>query len=193
MAKKLTTDLRHVDIRRLERDGYLMPGNDITWGWTGSSGKTVASIGLAVGIGSVTFRYSIGESRHQVDQTATLTKTACHFGGARSWFLCPCCGRRVAKLYIGRDVACRRCYGMAYKVQRESKADRDIRRLNAIRLRLGWQPGFLNGKEWKPDGMHWKTYRRLEAEHDRLADAAMGAFYEILDRTENRLRQAMQV
>lgn len=37
-----------------------------------------------------------------------------------------------------------------------------------IRKRLAWPAGILNGEGGKPKGLHWATYRRLKAEHDRL-------------------------
>jgi hypothetical protein len=37
---------------------------------------------------------------------------------------------------------------------------------DTIRRRLGWEPGILNGSGLKPKGMHWRTFERLQAEHD---------------------------
>ena len=41
--------------------------------------------------------------------------------------------------------------------QREPDYDRAARRVDRIRDKLGWEPGILNGKGWKPQGMHWHT------------------------------------
>jgi len=98
-----------------------------------------------------------------------LDWTPCNFGGHRPWFLCPAhaCGRRVAIIYGGGIFACRHCYQLAYASQRETADDRAARRANKIRERLGWEPGILNPKGWeKPKGMHWKTFERLNIEHD---------------------------
>ena len=97
-----------------------------------------------------------------------LTRTGCNFGGARPWFLCPCCGRRVAILFGDEVFACRLCRGLAYEVQRETDTDRAIRRADAIRRRLRWHVGILNSDGVKPNGMRWRTYWRLCAEHDLL-------------------------
>lgn len=51
-----------------------------------------------------------------------LTRTACHFGGWRYWFLCPIiksngliCGNRVGILYKARDrFGCRHCLELTY-------------------------------------------------------------------------------
>lgn len=49
-------------------------------------------------------------------------------------------------------------------------------KLDKIREKLEWEPGFLNGHAWKPGGMHWKTFHRLYAEHDTLVNQVMSAY-----------------
>ncbi|MCW3480591.1 hypothetical protein OL229_13675 [Neisseriaceae bacterium JH1-16] len=61
-----------------------------------------------------------------------------------------------------------------YPVQHENKYDREVLRLDAIRAHLGWEPGLLNGKGWRPKGMHWQTFYRLKAEHDELVASVVG-------------------
>jgi hypothetical protein len=99
-----------------------------------------------------------------------------HLGGRRPWFLCPAqdCGRRVALLYCGGIFACRHCYQLVYPTQREEAHDRSSRRADRIRKRLGWELGILNGKGWsKPKGMHWKTFERLNKEHDAFVQISL--------------------
>ncbi|MCW3480034.1 hypothetical protein OL229_10785 [Neisseriaceae bacterium JH1-16] len=76
---------------------------------------------------------------------------------------------------------------MAYQVQRENRHYRECRRLEAIRARLAWEPGFLNGDDRKPAGMHWRTYYRLKAEHDELVASVVGHVDARLIRTAERL------
>jgi hypothetical protein len=195
MPKTLTTDLRHVDVRRLARDNLLVPGQSLNWcWWHPTTGKEMASIGLVIGDGEVTFIYRIGtgDQAKDVRQRVRLLTTPCNYGRSRPWFMCPYCHRRAALLYVGQEVACRRCNRMAYKVQNEGKHDREVRRLNAIRARLGWEPGFLNGKGWKPKGMHWRTYHRLEAEHDLLVMETVSTIDARLGVAEDRLQRMMQ-
>lgn len=52
----------------------------------------------------------------------------------------------MAVLHGGRIFACRHCNRAAYRCQREPDDDRASRRAETIRRRLGWEPGFLNGK-----------------------------------------------
>ncbi|WP_024304111.1 hypothetical protein [Pseudogulbenkiania sp. MAI-1] len=190
MTKTLTNNLRHVDVRRLARDGLLVPGHSFNWEWW-RDGAVVSTIGLRVHEDAVTFDYSIGtgNDRQKVNQRVRLLTTPCTYGGTRHWFGCPYCGKRVALLYMGRQVACRRCYGMAYPVQRESRHDREARRLNAIRARLGWEAGFLNGNGGKPKGMHWRTFYRLHAEHDRLVESVEADIDQRLGRVSSRLNR----
>lgn len=50
-------------------------------------------------------------------------------GGVRRWFLCPCCGRRCAVMYLVRHrSACRDCHGLAYATQHETFRSRKNRR-----------------------------------------------------------------
>ena len=80
----------------------------------------------------------------------------------------------MALLYGGAIFACRHCRRLAYPSQREAPDDRAARRADKIRDRLGWEPGILNPKGWaKPKGMHWKTFERLDTEHDALVAASM--------------------
>lgn len=195
MPKTLTTDLRHVDVRRLARDNVLVPGQSLEWcWWHPTTRKQLSSIRLMVGDGEVTFSYRIGtgEQAKDVYQRVRLATTPCNYGQSRPWFICPCCHRRVALLYISQEVACRHCNGMAYKVQNEGKHDREVRRLDTIRERLGWEAGFLNGNGWKPKGMHWRTYRKLEAEHDRLVMAVVSTIDDRIGRAEDRLHSMMR-
>ena len=82
----------------------------------------------------------------------------------------------MALLQRGRVFACRQCNRLAYRSQREADDDRATRRADTIRRRrrrrLGWEPGILNGNGLKPKGMHWRTFDRLQCEHDAHVNAA---------------------
>lgn len=53
--------------------------------------------------------------------------------------------------------------------------DRAARRADKIRARLGWEPGILNGRGWKPKRMRWGTFERLTAEHDAFVNESLAA------------------
>lgn len=58
-------------------------------------------------------------ARHPV----RLQSTACYYGGARWWFTCPYCQRRVAKLYKPPGTpafTCRHCYRITYASAQEA-------------------------------------------------------------------------
>jgi len=98
-----------------------------------------------------------GDERRDGSQTIHLTRTPCHCGNARPWFLCPVCHRRVGLLYLrGGRFACRRCQHVAYAVQSSDRLDALWRRQAKIENRLGehWQ---------RPKGMRLRTYDRLMA------------------------------
>lgn len=97
-----------------------------------------------------------------------LSRTACHFGHYRHWWLCPKCSCRTSVLYCAGLYVCRHCIGANYHSQLQQPIDRLFSRADAIRQRLGWQSGIAYGNGSKPKGMHSKTLDRLVNEHDRL-------------------------
>lgn len=98
-----------------------------------------------------------------------LSKTACHYGSYRYWWLCPKCSKRVSVLYCAGLYVCRHCIGAHYGSQLQQPIDRLFSRIAAIRARLGWQQGVIYGNQGKPKGMHAKTFDRLVNEHDQLS------------------------
>ena len=58
--------------------------------------------------------------------------------------------------------ACRHCQKCVYECQRETYDDREMRRADNIRKKLGWTAGIANLAGGKPKGMHWRTYERLK-------------------------------
>ncbi len=192
-GRDTTSDLRSLDVRRLQRDGLLSPGQAFVWSWHRND-KRMASISIRTEANRVTLDYrhqSRGGPWQSMNYPVWLSWTDCTYGGQRAWFLCPAnsCGRRVALLYIGSSgiFACRHCYRLAYDSQRETADDRALRRANTIRRRLGWEPGILNGNGWKPKGMHWRTFERLKAEHDAFARASLDGMAQRLSLTGHRL------
>jgi hypothetical protein len=176
-ARLATDDYRSIDVRRWRRGGLLYPCQSFGWQWS-RQGEVVASIRVRTEADRVILTYrhrSGGNDWEDESYPVYLNWTACHLGGQRPWFLCPArdCGRRVAILYGGTIFACRHCYRLVYTSQRETDDDRATRRADRIRDKLGWTPGILNGNEWKPKGMHWKTFEQLTAEHDAFVRTSL--------------------
>lgn len=190
-GKAKTSDYRLVDIRRWQRDG-LLNGSAFTWSWF-RDGQSVASIYVKATERAIKLQYRIKRDGdwQDVNSEIGISKTACHLGGARSWFICPCCGRKAAILYIGKVPACRKCYQLCYDSQSESTLDRQIRQLDKLRAQLGWPAGFLNGEGGKPKGMHWSTYNRLYNQHTQLAAQAERHFDEAFNIVTQHADKAM--
>lgn len=174
-----TSDYRSLDVRRLQRDGLLAPGQVFGWNWT-REGETLASIQIRTEADKLTLSYRhqrVGSDWKPMEYAVPLDWTACTYGGSRPWFVCPAsgCGRRVGKLYLGGSAifACRHCYRLVYESQRESDDDRAARRAETIRQRLGWEPGILTPPGGRPKGMHRYTFERLKAQHDAFVDSAV--------------------
>ena len=190
-GKDTTSDMRALDIRRLQRDGLLAPGKSWTSSWL-RNGTTTAAIQMRAEVDRVILNYrsrSNGNEWQAMEYPVRLEWTGCNLGGRRAWFLCPAqgCGRRVAILYGGSVFACRHCHKLAYDCQRETDDDRAARRADTIRRRLDWETGILNGNGWKPKGMHWRTFKRLKDEHDAFVGVSLAGMAKRLGLFEDRL------
>jgi len=162
------SDMRRLDVRKMKREGCLEPGASGRWGWS-RDGETVASVCYQALPGALRLVYNVteqGKGPESLDYRVGLEWTPCYYGGARAWFLCPTCGRRVAILNGGKVFACRHCQRLAHDCQRERPDDLAARQADKLRDRLGWIPGALNGGGPKPKWMRWRTFRRLKALHD---------------------------
>jgi hypothetical protein len=176
-GRNTTSDYQSLDVRWLLKRGLLTPGRSETISWS-RNGNTIASIQVRAEADRVVLNYrsrSHGDYWQAMEYPVYLEWTHCHLGGRRAWFRCPAhgCSRRVAILYGGAIFACRHCHRLAYESQREAGYDRMARRADRLRDKLGWEPGILNGNGIKPKGMHWRTFERLETEHDALVDESL--------------------
>ncbi|CAN7464688.1 hypothetical protein LJR296_002956 [Cupriavidus necator] len=156
--KPKTSQLRHIDVRRLHRDNLLGAGLSYGWQWKDDAGNVKASIDVRTDHGGLTFSYTTnGEN---VAQRIGITTTPCTYGGGRPWFVCPHCHKRRALLYLARQVACRTCFRMTYPSQCEDVVGRLWRTQRKIEARLH------SGKR-----MQRRTRERLAAELERIEDA----------------------
>ena len=159
-------EVYRLDVRWLHRHGYLDGRlHCVTW----SRGEQQAgSLLLALQPEGVvlTYRYPVGGGDWEsVRQVVTLDWTPCHYGGARPWFRCAGCRRRVAVLCgEGKWFLCRHCYELPYTSQYETRLDRLYRKLRKLQNLVG------HPCSRKPKGMHWRTWERLR---DQALDAEM--------------------
>jgi hypothetical protein len=134
-SRKLTTEsLRRIDLAQLRREHPL----------------TVRSVADVA--------YQRGGEKIQANICLAVTKT--RFGGRRLWFICPSCGGRCRVLFAWRWLMCRRCCGLRYSSQAETRAARATRAMFKI-VRTLDPSAQINDLPPKPKGMHWSTYDRL--------------------------------
>lgn len=176
MTKTCTDSMRSVDVRELKREGFLLPGKVYSTGWF-RHGAPTATLKAKARDDALWVEYrSLMRSGdwHTFSQLIALERTPCHLGGERVWWLCPSCANRVAILYGGHELACRKCWGSAYRCQRETEEDRSLRKTDKLRRRLGWPAGILNGLGPRPKGMHSATYASLLKEHSQRSAETLG-------------------
>jgi hypothetical protein len=108
----------------------------------------------------------------------------CRFGGERAYLACPRCGHRRLTLFMrGTEVGCRACFGLGYRTQNLTDADRLDLQAERIERALGGGGGRSDPLPPRPAGMHRTTYRRrvdrvLELRHraQDLRDAQQDAW-----------------
>ena len=168
-----TEQMKRLDLVSLRRKGYLS-GFPMSISWSCGDEPT-GSIGLQALADGLRLFYNARENDgewHAVDELVHFVWTPLRFGGSRQWFRCPKCARTCRILYGGSRFRCRRCYGLSYNSQAESRADRATRAMFKIVRRLDPKEE-CNDLPWKPKGMHWRTYNRLAERYGRY-DARWG-------------------
>lgn len=173
-------DFLCLNVNQVQKRGFLVPGASCLWQWTCTTGDK-SSIRLCAMLDTLRLEFRVRTSDaiewRDMVQMVDLERTSCHFGGTRTWFRCPKCKRRVAKLYGGAAFYCRQCHNLAYRSQAETYADRCYRRANKLREKLGCEPGaysFLIKPKW----MRWPTFERISQEVEALEKAGLLAAME---------------
>ncbi len=164
-SSKSTVDTQHaVDIRYLKKHDLLRTGHYGSLSWS-CRGKPTGSIQYRIEKSGITLIYKArlnAEEWKAIKQFVPFDYTPCHYGGKRTWLLCPTCNKRVICIYgAGTYFSCRHCYNLNFQSQHEDHHDRQMSKTHGIRKKLGGEPGLSNPFPNKPKGMHWKTYLRL--------------------------------
>jgi len=170
-TKETTEIRRRIDIHCLKENNYLRDGVSGTYSWSRGSRET-GRIGYKIEKDQMVLAYCYqhnDQGWESIEQRIIFDYTRCHYGGRRTWFLCPSCGQRVATLYgAGKYFLCRHCCNLTYGSQQENRMDRSFRKAGNIRKRLGGNGSPLDLFPWKPKYMHWKTYWRLREDAQKL-------------------------
>lgn len=153
-----------LDVAKLKAQGLF--NKPAVWLWRWNTGGTVQVDTRNQEL--VLLKYSTAQDEPR-EYAIRLEAISQHLGGKRDWFICPSvrCNRRCKTLYLRRGYfLCRKCQRLGYVTEQATKSDYPYHQINKIRARLSWTPGYLNGHEAKPKGMHWKTFQRLVEQHE---------------------------
>jgi hypothetical protein len=91
-TKPTVENYRRLDERVWHRWQLLRPGVWLTKGWANHQGNQIASVNVRVQDAGVSLYYSYrrGEAPwRNIEQSVSLTWTACPYGGQHPWFICP--------------------------------------------------------------------------------------------------------
>jgi len=174
-TRETTASQHRVDIRWLKKQNYLQSGNSGRLSWT-SRGKKTGSINFRIEENRMilNFRRRLQDGElEDVEQTVSIVKTPCHYGGYRNWFLCTHCLKRVEILYgAGKYFFCRHCYNLTYDSSNASPIQRIFDKAEKLRKKkLGAaSEGFMDLIPQRPKGMHHTTYNKIVAEINRLEE-----------------------
>ena len=178
--KKQTTDnLIKLSVRDLKTGGGLQTGlcKEGYMHWGGADAKTAkASVSFKLNTMKehkyLEVKYVCNED--VMEYPITLEVTRPNYGGLRWWFRCPCCGERVADLYIKkRFFCCRKCNNLSYRSQQYSFYDR-MRLMSDKYERIASENGLK--KKW----MHWNTYERLMDKVEYYDNMSLGSLQKML-------------
>lgn len=131
--------------------------------------------------------------------TVQIAYSACHFGGSRPWFICPCCGHRMASLlFYNHKFGCRHCLNTCYSIENKSPIDRQRLREQRLLNQLGCAT--YSELIWfdslrKPKGMHLSSFERkkqiISTVHSQKAQL-LNQFHEHLLAQENQYQNKVK-
>lgn len=169
-----------IDVRDWQRRRLL---DNVGGGFMLEGSRGLSSIQVTVRAYDLMLSYTAASGEWHTE-SVELTRTPCHYGGARVWFRCPSCNRLAAKLYLRRDrFLCRLCHGLRYASQLAASADRPRIAAQRIRRKLGASANLVLPFPHKPERMHWRTYYRIRVKgehHEARAIACLSAWLERL-------------
>lgn len=150
-----------IDIRIWHKRGLLWDGSNNTWSWSRGE-ESAGSIRFTVNADSIRLTYAA--QGQDASQTIRTTTTPCRYGGARTWFQCPCCSKRAAVLFMrsGR-FACRQCQRVSYTSQSGSTRERANARYHQLKAII---------EAGKPKWTRWATFNRLEDRFEHVSEQA---------------------
>jgi len=74
----------------------------------------------------------------KIGKTISLKGTKCGFGGTRTWFVCPKCGKQAGVLFLyDAELACRKCHNLSYRSQNTRNRMTPIAKLESLKDAVG--------------------------------------------------------
>lgn len=146
-----------LDIRRLHRYGLLKPGTEGSVPLKSADGRRIATASFLIAPSKL--QVQLENVRCSVPTELCIERTPCPFGGTRPWLRCRICNSRRSILY-GLDengsFSCRKCMGLVYSSQDETKLQRLWRKQDRLEAKL-----IGKYRVARPKGMHRCTYNRI--------------------------------
>ncbi len=180
-------------MRRWQREGFIAKGGSFNWTWFGENKETLATINVRINHSAqLTLEYRLrrnGGEWQNVNQAIDIATTANNYGGSRVWFVCPCCRKRVAHVYLVLAPRCRTCLRLVYRSQSNDDIGRVWSKIYKIEAKL-------ENKFYRPKGVHYSTYLKLRREYIkqdiRLENALMGAWGRLMA-VEERIKSVVRI
>jgi hypothetical protein len=148
------------------------PGSRISWRFN-RNGKPLCNFDT-VSVTNLILLTDVTDPARPETIFVSLLRTPCRYGGTRSWFECPGCRSRCAKLYYhDGSFRCRSCHGLAYKSQLAARSDRPRSIAQRIRRSLGGSSNLFLPFPAKPPRMHWRTYDSIRGKGERFEARAL--------------------
>lgn len=158
-AARQVDEFLKLDMADIDQVGFTL-GHEGCFNWRAGS-KIVASVSFKMALNRIYLKYTVRGVPKQQNVLCLFTDQK--LGGSRRWFECPSCSRRCRILYGLESFLCRQCCSATYPSQYAgtylselAAADRALRKIDRFARSNGIFPE-------KPKGMHWRTYRSLEA------------------------------
>ena len=177
-GRRRCNDFPAIDIRDPQHRKLIdEPGSRISWRWN-RNGKPLCYVNMIFHPDHIVLT-DVTDWAQPQSTPISLTRTPCNYGGTRSWFECPGCGHRCAKLYFcNGSFRCRKCHELGYRSQLQASGERPRLIAQRIRRSLGGSGNLFVAFPAKPPKMHWLTYYAIREKGERFearASARLGA------------------
>lgn len=156
----VTEDAIYLNVRSLNRDGYLTDGKVGTRGWDHIGQKWIVHIYGGNTELTITYRPgTLSSALQHVQEDIAIERVPKHYGGSEPYFICPGCNTRAVHLYYAcSKFRCRRCCKLVHSSTSENAELRALRRARKIRASLGASPSMMSTTVARPPRMHRTTY-----------------------------------